>query len=202
MTRIAIIAGSTRPHRAGSQVAEWALATARRVVPEGVEVEPLDLATFELPVLDEPAPAMSGAVTHDHTRRWAAAVASFDGFVVVTPEYNHGVPGPLKNAIDYLFFEWNDKAVGFVSYGVNAGVRAVEQLRQIAGELKLADVRTQVALSMHTDFDYSGLDITDPTVVGSFTPAPRHVEDLTELLGEVTRWSRALSAVRLQAVPV
>lgn len=198
MSRIAIIVGSTRTHRLGKDVADWALATARTVAPPGVELELVDLATFDLPVLDEPAPAMRGVVAHEHTARWATAIASFDGFVFVTPEYNHGVPGPLKNAIDYLFYEWNDKAVGFVGYGVNGGVRAVEQLRQIAGELKLADVRTQVALSVHTDVDYTGLDLSDPTVVGLFAPDERHVGDLTELLAEVTAWSRALAELRAQ----
>ena len=196
MTRIAVIVGSTRTHRSGKNVADWTVETARRAAPEGVEVELVDLAKFDLPVLDEPAPALSGVVAHEHTKRWGRTIGSFDGFVFVTPEYNHGVPGPLKNAIDYLWHEWNDKAAGFVSYGADGGVRAVEQLRQIAAELKLADVRAQVALSVFTDFDYSGLDVTDPTVVGAFTPAERHTADLTELLAEVVAWSRALTAVR------
>ncbi|WP_223881277.1 NADPH-dependent FMN reductase [Nesterenkonia ebinurensis] len=121
MTRIAVIVGSTRIHRAGPSVAEWTVETARKVAPEGVEVELVDVAAFGLPVLDEPAPAMAGAVAHDHTKQWGEVIGSFDGFVFVTPEYNHGVPGPLKNAIDYLFYEWNDKAAGFVSYGANGG---------------------------------------------------------------------------------
>jgi len=196
MTRIAVIAGSTRTHRIGKSVADWTVWTARQVVSEGVEVELVDLADFDLPVLDEPAPALSGVVAHEHTRMWGRAIGSFDGFVFVTPEYNHGIPGPLKNSIDYLWHEWNHKAAGFVSYGVNGGVRAVEQLRQIAAELKLADVRTQVALSVFTDFDYAGLDLTDPTVAGAFAPAERHRADLTEVLAEVTEWSRALAAVR------
>lgn len=200
MTRIAIIVGSTRIHRAGRAVAGWALDTARRVGPADVEYELLDLAAFDLPVLDEPAPALAGVVEHEHTRRWAQAVDRFDGYVFVTAEYNHGVPGALKNAIDYLFYEWNDKAVGFVSYGVNGGVRAVEHLRQISAEIKLADVRPQVVLSLYTDFDYTGMDLNDPTTVGDFTPAERHVGDLAELLNDVAAWSRALSPLRAQLV--
>ncbi|WP_028659334.1 NADPH-dependent FMN reductase [Nocardioides insulae] len=196
MTRIAVIVGSTRTHRRADSVADWTVQTARKVAPEGVQVELVDLADFDLPVLDEPAPAMSGMVAHEHTKRWGQAIGSFDGFVFVTPEYNHGVPGPLKNAIDYLWHEWNDKAAGFVSYGTNGGVRAVEQLRQVAAELKLADVRAQVVLNVFTDFDYSGLDVTDPTIAGAFTPDEQHTADLTELLVEVTAWSRALAAVR------
>lgn len=196
MTRLAIVTGSTRTHRRGEAVADWVLATARKAAPEGVEVELVDLADFALPVLDEPASAAWGVYAHEHTKRWSEAIAAFDGYVFVTPEYNHGVPGPLKNAIDYLYAEWNHKAVGFVSYGVNGGVRAVEQLRQIAAELKLADVAAQVALNTFTDFDYTGIDITDPTVTGVFAPDGRHVDDLATLLDEVTVWSRALAPVR------
>ncbi|USQ81409.1 NAD(P)H-dependent oxidoreductase [Ornithinimicrobium faecis] len=196
MTRIAIISGSTRPHRSSQAVAAWVLETGRELAPDGVSLELVDLAAYGLPVLDEPVPAMSGIVEHEHTRRWAETVGAFDGYVFVTPEYNHGIPGGLKNAIDYVFFEWNDKAVGFVSYGVNGGVRAVEQLRQVAAEVKLADVRSQVVLSVYTDFDYTDLDLTDPTTSGVFTPASHHAADLAALLDEVTAWSRALSSLR------
>lgn len=198
MTRIAIITGSTRTYRRGKAVADWALETARQIAPEGVEVELVDLADFDLPVLDEPASGAWGIYAHEHTKRWSEAIASYDGYVFVTPEYNHGVPGPLKNAIDFLYSEWNHKAAGFVSYGVNGGVRAVEQLRQIAAELKLADVSAQVALNTFTDFDYHGIDITEPTVTGRFAPAERHVGDLASLLEDVALWSRALAPVRAQ----
>jgi NAD(P)H-dependent FMN reductase len=200
MTRIAIITGSTRQHRRGKAVADWTLQTARSHGPVGTTFELLDLAEFGLPVLDEPAPALYNMYVHEHTKRWAEAVGSVDGYVFVTPEYNHGVPGALKNAIDYLFYEWNDKAAGFVSYGINGGVRAVEQLRQIAAELKLADVRGQVAFNTYTDFDYTGLDPADPATTGVFTPAERHADDLAGLLDEVVIWSRALAAVRAPAL--
>jgi NAD(P)H-dependent FMN reductase len=98
MTRIAVIVGSTRTHRRGRAVADWTLTTARQSAPEGVEVELVDLADFDLPVLDEPASGAWGIYAHEHTRRWSEAIASYDGYVIVTPEYNHGVPGPLKNA--------------------------------------------------------------------------------------------------------
>lgn len=196
MTRIAIISGSTRPHRSSQAVASWVLEAGQQVAPHGVSLELVDLAAFGLPVLDEPVPAMAGIVEHEHTRRWAHVIGSFDGYVFVTPEYNHSVPGALKNAIDYVFYEWNDKAVGFVSYGVHGGVRAVEQLRQVAAEVKLADVRSQVALSIYTDFDYTGLDLTDPATSGVFTPSDHHVTELAAVLEEVTAWSRALSSIR------
>ncbi|AOS62244.1 NADPH-dependent FMN reductase [Actinoalloteichus hymeniacidonis] len=200
MTRIAVIVGSTRTHRRGKAVADWTLTTARQHAPAGVELELVDLAEFDLPVLDEPASGAWGVYAHEHTKRWSEAIASFDGYVIVTPEYNHGVPGPLKNALDYLYYEWNHKAVGFVGYGTVGGVRAVEQLRQIVADFKLADVATQVTLNTFTDFDYTGIDITEPTITGVFAPADRHVTDLARLLEEVTVWSCALQPVRAQAV--
>src|SRR5882724_4918968 len=150
MTRIGIILGSTRPNRLGEQVARWVLDIASSR--DDAEFELIDLRDYPLPHLDEPMPPSLGQYQHDHTKEWARKIASFDGFVIVTPEYNHGTSGVLKNAIDFLYAEWNNKAVGFVSYGSVGGARAAEHLRLVAGELKMADVRTQVALSMFTDF--------------------------------------------------
>ncbi|WP_350347925.1 NAD(P)H-dependent oxidoreductase [Agromyces sp. G08B096] len=200
MIRLAIVLGSTRTHRRGAAVADWALATARRTAPEGVELELVDIADFALPVLDEPAPGAWGIYAHEHTRRWSEAIDSFDGYLFVTPEYNHGVPGPFKNAIDFLFAEWHHKAVGFVSYGVNGGVRAVEQLRQVAAELHLAVVRSQVVLNTYTDFDYRGVDLGDPTATGVFAPDARHADDLARVVDEVATWSRALRPIRTPAL--
>jgi NAD(P)H-dependent FMN reductase len=105
---------------------------------------------------------------------------------MVTPEYNHSTSGVLKNAIDYLFAEWNNKAVGFVSYGAVGGARAAEHLRLVAAELKMADVRTKVALSMFTDFvNFSELTTSD-----------RHVQSLNTLIDEVIAWSGALASLR------
>lgn len=196
MTRIGVIVGSTRPTRSGLAVGEWVVETAMRTGGADVTYELVDLADFALPVLDEPVPGIMGDYRHEHTRRWAGKIASLDGFVFVTPEYNHAMPGALKNAIDYLFAEWNDKAAGFVSYGVHGGVRAVENLRLTLAEVKIAGVRAQVALSVFTDFDYTGVDTSDPTATGTFAPADRHIDDLTELLTELVDWSRALTTVR------
>ena len=151
MTRIGIILGSTRPGRNGEQVARWVheIATQRN----DADFELVDLLDYKLPHLDEPVPPSMGQYSQPHTLEWAAKIASFDGFVIVTPEYNHSTSGALKNAIDFLFAEWNNKAVGFVSYGSVGGARAVEHLRLVAGELMMADVRSQVALSLYTDFE-------------------------------------------------
>src|SRR5438093_10538379 len=108
---------------------------------------------FNLPLLDEPVPPSQGKYSQQHTKTWAAKIDSFDGYVFVTPEYNHGICGALKNAIDFLFREWNDKAAGFVSYGGAGGARAVEQLRLVLAEVRIATVRNQVLLSMFTDFE-------------------------------------------------
>lgn len=196
MSRIGIIIGSTRPGRSGRAVGEWVLEAARANDSLDATYELIDLTAFELPVLDEPIPGMMGEYSHDHTRRWAATIASLDGFVFVTPEYNHSMPGALKNAIDYLFAEWNNKAAGFVSYGAQGGVRAVEHLRVTMSEVMTATVRSQVALSIFTDFDYSDADPEDPTANGRFAPADRHSEDLAEMLSQVVTWTSALAPTR------
>jgi len=145
----------------------------------------VDLADHDLPLLDEPIPPAMGDYRGEHTRTWAERVAGFDGFIFVTPEYNHGPPAALKNALDYLYAEWKDKAAGFVGYGVAGGTRAVEQLRLAAGELQMADVRSQVALSIFDDF-------TD----NRFTPRPQHADTVRAVLDDVVAWSGALRPLR------
>ncbi|WP_433875793.1 NADPH-dependent FMN reductase [Sinomonas atrocyanea] len=184
MIRIAVVVGSTRPTRRSRQVADWVLARAQER--GGAEFGMLDIAEFDLPLLDEPLPPSMGQYTHEHTKAWAKAVAPFDGFIFVTGEYNHAVPGALKNALDFLYAEWNNKACGFVSYGSSGGVRAVENLRLIAGELQMADVRAQVALPFATDFrDYT-----------AFTPSQTAEAQLGPLFDQVTAWARALQSTR------
>ncbi|MFE2644957.1 NADPH-dependent FMN reductase [Streptomyces nigra] len=187
MTKIGIIIGSTRPGRNGEAVARWVHEVAAERT--DAEFEIVDLLDYELPVLDEAYPASLGNYTQPHTRAWAEKIASLDGFVIVTPEYNRSVPGALKNAIDFLYAEWNNKAVGFVSYGSVGGTRAVEHLRGIAGELQMADVRSQVALSLFTDFE----NFT------TFTPAAIQRDTLVTTLDQVVAWSTALAPLRTAA---
>lgn len=192
MTRIAVIIGSTRPGRRGGTVARWVdeIASRHAAVTAGeATVEVLDLTEYGLPLLDEPVPAARGEYRNAHTKRWAATIGSFDGFVFVTPEYNHSVPAALKNAIDFLYAEWHDKAAGFVSYGAQGGIRAVEHLRLTLAEVKMATVRTQVALSKYTDFEL----FTDP---GLWSPDEHQQSTLTTMLDEVIAWSRALKSLR------
>src|SRR2546421_8700404 len=150
MIRIAIIIGSTRPGRNGEAVAKWVYKIAQNRT--DAEFELVDIKDFNLPLLDEPVPPIMGQYSKPHTKVWAAKIGSFDAYVFVTPEYNHGTSGALKNAIDFLFAEWRDKAAGFVSYGGASGARAVEQLRLNLADGHMATVRNQGLLSMYTDF--------------------------------------------------
>jgi NAD(P)H-dependent FMN reductase len=182
--KVGIILGSTRPNRIGEAVAQWVhgLAAARN----DAAYELVDLKDHDLPLLDEPVPPSQGKYSQAHTKKWAATIDAFDAFVFVTPEYNHSTSGALKNAIDFLYKEWNNKAAGFVSYGSAGGVRAVEHLRLIMAELQIADVRAQVMLSLMTDFEnYS-----------TFTPAAQHEKTVKQMLDQVLAWGAALRSVR------
>ena len=186
--KIGIIIGSTRPGRNGEQVARWVLENASERTAADYEI--VDLLDYNLPHLDEAVPASMGMYANEHTKAWAAKIDSLDGFVFVTPEYNHSTSGALKNAIDFVYKEWNNKAAGFVSYGSAGGTRAVEHLRLIVGELQIADVRAQVAFSLATDFEnYSVLKA-----------GPQHAAALGTVLDQLESWSGALAGVREESL--
>jgi NAD(P)H-dependent FMN reductase len=187
MLNIAIILGSTRPGRIGEAVAHWAHGLASKRADARFEL--IDLKDWNLPLLDEAVPPAQGKYQNEHTKRWAAKIGGFDGFVFVTPEYNHATSAALKNAIDYLYREWNDKAAGFVGYGSAGGVRAVENLRLVMGEIQVADVRAQVMLSLFTDFEN----------YKTFKPAPQHEQALNTMLDQLVAWSGAMKALREQS---
>jgi NAD(P)H-dependent FMN reductase len=185
MLRVVIILGSTRPGRNGEAVAKWVYDIAKRRT--DAEFEYLDIKDYNLPLLDEPIPPSLGKYSKEHTKAWAAKIDSFDAFVFVTAEYNHGIPGALKNAIDFLYKEWNNKVAGFVSYGGGAlGTRAVEQLRLVMAELQVATVRAQVQLSLFTDFENFSI----------FKPAQFQENYLNSMLDQVTAWGDALMTLR------
>lgn len=184
MLKIAIITGSTRPGRKSEAVARWVYDIAAKRSDASFEI--VDIAAFDLPLLDEAIPPIMNQYANPHTKAWAAKIAAFDAFVFVTPEYNHSTSGALKNAIDFLFREWNDKAAGFVGYGGAGGVRAVEHLRLVMGEIKVADVRAQVALSMYTDFEN----------FSTLKPGPRQEAAVNAMLDEVIAWGQALKIMR------
>jgi NAD(P)H-dependent FMN reductase len=184
MIRIAIIIGSTRPGRNGEAVAKWVYEIAQKR--SDAEFELVDIKDFDLPLLDEPVPPSLGQYSKEHTKVWAAKVDSFDAYVFVTPEYNHGTSAALKNAIDFLFAEWNNKAAGFVSYGGAGGARAVEQLRLVVAEVQIATVRNQVLLSMFTDFENFSV----------FKPVPQQEQSVNAMLDQVIAWGGALKTLR------
>lgn len=184
MIRLAIIIGSTRPGRKADAVAQWVNGIAKKR--SDAEVELVDVQDFNLPLLDEPVPPAMGQYSKPYTKVWADKIGSFDAFIFVTPEYNHGTSAALKNAIDYLYREWNNKAAGFVGYGSAGGVRAVEHLRLVMGELQVADVRAQVMLSLYTDFEN----------FSTFKPAPHHEKSVEAMLDQLVSWGTALQNVR------
>ncbi len=157
--------------------------------PTGPRFETIDLADQGLPLLDEAAPASMKKYTKDHTKRWSKIVDEADGFVFIAPEYNHGMSGALKNAIDYLFYEWNYKPAAFASYGgVAGGARAVEQLRQVMGELKVYDIRESVLIPNYWgQFDAKG----------AFQATEDQRSAVLAMLAQLAYWSDALKAPRL-----
>ena len=186
---IAIITGSTRPGRNVEAVAHWVTNIAQ--TRSDARFTLIDIADFALPLLDEPLSAVASArmgrdYVQQHSKAWSKTVSGFDGFVFVTPEYNFGIPAALKNALDYLHPEWNNKAAGFVSYGTNGGVRATAQLRQVLAELQIATVTPEVNLSLFTDFT----NYTD------FTPAESHEMPLSMMLDQLILWTNALIPAR------
>jgi NAD(P)H-dependent FMN reductase len=184
MLKLAIIIGSTRPGRKAEAVAHWVHEIARKR--RDAEFELVDIQDFDLPLLDEPVPPSMHQYSKPHTKAWAAKIAAYDGFVFVTPEYNHGSSAALKNAIDYLYAEWNNKVAGFVSYGSAGGTRAVEQLRLVMAELQIADVRAQVMLSLFTDFENFSV----------FKPASHHENSVNTMIDQVIAWGGAMKTLR------
>lgn len=184
--RLLIIIASTRPGRAGLPIGEWVRDQA--VAHGGFEVEVADLDEINLPMLDEPNHPRLYQYTLPHTKAWSATVAAADAFVFVMPEYNHGYPASLKNAIDFLYREWQYKPVGFVSYGgVVGGTRAVQMLKPVLAALKLVPMVEAVPIthfSTHLTEDYR-FEATDGLN-----------EAVDTMLTELRRWSIALRPLR------
>lgn len=183
------ILGSTRQGRRGELVADWfgAIAAAR----EDIDYEPVDLRDWDLGFFDEPRPPSTGDYQNESQRRWGQKVDAADGFVWITPEYNHGYPAPLKNAIDFLYREWNRKPVSIVSYGAaSGGVRAAEQLRQVAVEVQMAPLRRAVSIPRaFRAFDGEGRLQAD---------AEYHDRSAVAVLDELAWWATALREARAQ----
>jgi NAD(P)H-dependent FMN reductase len=190
--RIGVIIASTRQGRLGEKVARWFVGLAE----QHPQIEPvlLDLRDFPIPFYDEPrgTRAAESAWPNEAARRWVAAISPLDGFVIVTPEYNHSFPASLKNALDHAYAGWNAKPLGFVSYGGGAGgARAVEQLRLVAVELQMAPVRDEVNIAFAgRSLDAQGAP-TDPF----------HAMRAQALLGQMAWWAQALAEARAKSPP-
>jgi NAD(P)H-dependent FMN reductase len=184
MTVISVIVGSTREGRFSEKPAKWILQQLKKR--ERVDARLLDLRDFPMPFFDQPAtpatPATPGRppYSNEAVQRWTAAIAQSDGFVFVTPEYNYGPSAVLKNAIDWVYPEWNRKAVGFVSYGSAMGARGVQQLRETAIELQLAPIRSSVHIPVATLWaHYQGGDV-DAGLAELEAPTKTLLDDLKD----------------------
>jgi len=184
-----VIVASTRPARAGLHVAHWFLE--RAIDHAGFQVELVDLAQVDLPMFDEPRHPKLRHYEHDHTRAWSAIIDPADAFVIVTPEYNHGPPPALVNALDFLAREWAYKPVGFVSYGgVSGGSRSVQMTKQIVAALKMVPLFEAVTLPFfreHLDLDS-----------GRFDPGEIQERAATRMLDELVKWATALRTMRAE----
>jgi len=193
MTVISVIVGSTRQGRFSEKPAQWILQHLKKRA--AVDARLLDLRDFSMPFFDQPlTPAMPGRPPYKNevVQRWTAAIAQSDGFVFVTPEYNYGPSAVLKNAIDWVYPEWNRKTAGFVSYGSAMGARSVQQLRQTAIELQLAPIRSSVHIPVATLWaHYQGGDV-DAGLAELEAPAKALIDDLLW-------WTAALKAARASA---
>jgi NAD(P)H-dependent FMN reductase len=185
MPRILIVVASTRPGRAGKPVADWFVDLAR--ADSGSEIDVADLADLALPFLDEPAHPMKREYLHEHTRRWSERVERADGYIFVMPEYNFGYSAPLKNALDYLYWEWQYKPVGFVGYGgIAGGTRAVQMIKQVVTTLKMFPVKESVIIQFVGERVAQGVFRSDEGLDGM-----AHT-----MLGEVDRLAEAMTPMR------
>ncbi|WP_109472695.1 NADPH-dependent FMN reductase [Ornithinimicrobium cavernae] len=182
--KIGIVIGSVRDGRIGVQVANWVHEQAKE---RDVAYDLIDLKEFDLPVYTSSrVPAASDKnYGDDRVNRWSGTIDAYDGFVFVTPEYNHGVPGGLKNAFDWIFPEWWSKAIAFVSYGAAFGFRVIEQWRPIVANANMFDIKAQLSFSTMIDFED-----------GILTPAQRHTDEVTRLFESLEAASGAMSTLR------
>lgn len=186
MALVKVILGSTRPNRFGIQPADWVMEQTKQITDHTFEL--IDLEKVNLPLLDEPAPPMMQQYTKDHTKAWSKTISEADGFVFIVAEYNHSIPAALKNAIDFLFVEWNFKPASFVSYGSLAGgARSVEHMRAVCGELRMYDLREQLLMpDYYHHLDEAGLhDFEDS-----------HVEQIQKILTQTAFWADKLRVIR------
>lgn len=188
--KIGIVIGSTRPSRFGDKPAAWIHAIASKR--SDLDFEVIDLRDYPLPVFDEPGSPAWGPIENKVAQRWAAKLASLDGFILVTPEYNHSTSAALKNALDYAYNEFVRKPVAFVGYGGVGGARAIEHLRLVAAELQMASVRNAVHIAAS---DFLGLWRQGK----SFDDLPHLAQSASAMLDDLAWWTKALKSAREKA---
>ncbi|WP_018177159.1 NADPH-dependent FMN reductase [Jongsikchunia kroppenstedtii] len=187
MSTIGIIIGSTRPNRRGADIGAWVQeAAARR---DDASFVLIDLRDFSLPHFDQAIPPAMGGTQSESAKAWANAIGECDGFIFVTAEYNQWLPGALKNAIDFVFAEWCNKAAGIVSYGAAGGLGAAGQLRQMCGQFGIADIPAQVRLTLEADFED----------MSRFRPRATSAAALDTMLDQLTAWTSAMEPLRVAA---
>ena len=189
--KIGIVMGSTRPSRFGEKPAAWIHGIARKR--PDLDFELIDLRDYKLPLFNEPISPAWGPIKNEEAQRWAAKLAEMDGFILVTPEYNHGTSAVLKNALDYAYKEFIRKQVAFVGYGSVGAARAVEQLRLVTAELQMVSVRNAVHIG---GGDFLGLFQQGK----SFDDYPHLAQSAGPMLDELSWWTRVLKTARESAV--
>src|SRR5580700_6310275 len=193
MTVISVIVGSTRQGRFSEKPAQWVLRHLKKR--SGVDARLLDLRDFPMPFFDQPVPpAMPGRQAYENevVKKWTAEIARSDGFIFVTPEYNYGTSAVLKNALDWVYPEWNRKAAAFVSYGSAMGARGVQQLRETAIELQLAPIRSSVYIPVATLWAHFQGGNVETGLAELEAPAQAFIDDLLW-------WTAALKKARAHA---
>ncbi len=182
--KIAVILGSTRPQRAGKGIAQWFMKQTESY--SDAQFDLIDLQEVNLPFLDEPVPPLMQQYQNEHTKQWSKTISSYDGYIVITPEYNHSFPAVLKNAFDYIYHEWAKKPMAIVSYGASAGgARAAEQLRLVAIELQMAPIREQILIPQVWSAVENGV-----------VKADHLLGDLPKMMNEMIWWANTLKKGR------
>lgn len=190
MLNIKVIVGSTRENRFSEKVLPWV--TSELDTSEEISYEVLDLRDWEMPFYNEPmspATIKDGAYPNDVVRNFATKIDEADAFLIIAPEYNHGYSAVLKNAFDSVYAEWNNKAVGFVSYGSVGGGRVVEQMREVAVELQMAPIRNAV----HIQAPWNLLDESKELKDGALDD---YTHSLSGVLQQLVWWGNALKVAR------
>lgn len=186
MSVLKIITSTTREGRKGISVAKWITELAKEI--DGFEVELIDLKELDLPFMNEPNHPSLGEYQFEHTKEWSKTIGEADAFIIVLAEYNYGFPAPIKNAIDYLFKEWQYKPVGMVSYGgISAGLRATQMLKQVVTTLNMMPISEQVSIPFFAKYiDQDGKFNANDTTNNS----------AKRMLQELLRWSDTMKNMR------